>query len=455
MKLGLATLAAIVALGATAPAYASTPIPWCGTSSSAADRAPDATLAYAVHVVYVRPPGAADRFAEFAPRIVGDTAAFDAWWRREDATRTPRFDLFPAPGCASAFGSLDISNVQLPTAAGGINTAFSSIRRQLSQLGFKEAEKVYLVYFDGSTGQTGNARVCGQGARPSGFDQPGMAVVFLDSCDADEGDDLRPVTALHELLHVMGAVERAAPDSCLSGHVCDFPLDLMGAELTGEPLDSHVLDAGRNDYYGHGGSWPDVQDSTFLERLDSPDRTPPTTPSGLVVADDPRGFVRVSWQAATDDVGPVVYRLYEDGQFVRQVSATSVLLPITGATTRYAVRAADGVGRLGVPVAARFRPDLGMVDESGGLVRDTVRPPSIDRFTVKRLAAAVVLSWPAVRDGGGLSGYRVKIGSRTVTVRKPTIRIARSRVVGPVTITPVDRAGNTGPALVIARSRLL
>ena len=85
---------------------------------------------------------------------------------------------------------------------------------------------------------------------------------------------------------------------------------------------------------------------------------------------------------------------------------------------------------------------------------DTVRPPAIDRYTVKRLAAAVVLSWPAVRDGGGLSGYRVKVGGRTVTVGKPTIKIARSRVVGPVTITPVDRAGNAGPALVIARSRL-
>ena len=453
VKLGLATSATFVALVAAAPAHASTPIPWCGTGSSAADLAPDATLAYSIHVAYVRAPGTPDRFAQFAPRIVGDTAAFDAWWRREDATRTPRFDLFPAPGCASAFGSLDISNVQLTQPTGGISSAFSQIRRQLSLSGFDEAEKVYLVYFDGSTGQSGNSRVCGQGAAPSGFGS-GMAVVYLDSCFADEGDDLRPVTALHELIHVMGAVARSAPSSCQSGHVCDFPLDLMGAELSGEPLDSHVLDFGRNDYYAHSGAWTDVQDSTFLERLDSPDRTPPTTPTGLLVADDPRSFVRVSWQPATDDVGPVLYRVYEDGQFTRQVTATSVLLPVTGTTTRYAVRAADQAGRLGVPIAARFRPDLGMIDESGRLVRDTVRPPSIVRFTVRRLTKAVVLSWPAVRDGGGLSGYRVKIGARTLTVRKPTVRIARSQVVGPVSITAVDRAGNAGPTLVIARARL-
>ena len=144
VKLGLAVPAAFVvlgfvALGAATPVHASIPIPWCGTSSSAADRAPDATLAYSVHVVYVRAPGAPDRFTEFAPRIVGDTAAFDAWWRREDGTRTPRFDLFPAPGCASAFGTLDISNVQQTRATGGINGAFSEIRRQLSLVGFEEA----------------------------------------------------------------------------------------------------------------------------------------------------------------------------------------------------------------------------------------------------------------------------------------------------------------------------
>ena len=455
MKLGLAALAAFVALGAAAPAHASTPVPWCGATTSAVDRAPDATLAYSVHVLYVRPPGAADRFAEFAPRIAGDTAAFDAWWRREDPTRTPRFDLFPAPGCASTFGTLDISDVQLPRTAGGIDRAFREIRVQLaSEVGFNDAEKVYLVYYDGSTGQAGVDQVCGQGARPSGFDLPGLAVVYLDACDADQGDSLRPVVALHELIHVFGAVERAAPSSCQSGHVCDFPLDLMGAVLTGEELDKHVLDFGRNDYYAHSGPWNDVQDSTFLERLDSPDRTPPTTPADLRVGDEPRSVVRVSWQPSSDDVGPVAYRVYEDGRFVRQVATTSVLLPAPDVLARYAVRAADQDGRISVLAEARFRPGLGMVDEQGRLVRDTVRPPSIVRVTVKRLPKSFALSWPAVRDGGGLRGYRVKIGARTVTVRKPAVTIARSRLSGAVSISAIDRAGNTGPPLVVSRSRL-
>jgi hypothetical protein len=453
VKLGLATLAAFVAAVAALPAHASTPMPWCGTSSSSVDRAPDATSAYAVHVAYVRPPDAPDRFSQFAPRIVGDVAAFDAWWRSQDSARTPRFDLFPAPGCASAFGALDISNVQLPRPAGGIGAAFQEIRLQLADIGFDEPEKAYLVYFDGPTGQFGDEHVCGQGAR-AGFGLPGTAVVYLDSCEASEGDSLRPVVAIHELVHVFGAVERSAPNSCQSGHVCDFGLDLMTAVLTGEELETHVLDSGRNDYYGHSGTWSDVQDSTFLERLDSPDRIPPTLPDGLRVGDDRIGFVRFSWRDSTDDVGPVAYRIYQDARFIRQVTTTSVLLPDSDEVALYSVRAADAVGRLSPPVGARFDPDVGMVDAQGRLLRDTVRPPAIGRVTIKRTPKVAVLSWPAAHDAGGLRAYRVRIGTRSLTVRKPTITITRAKVGGPVSIAAIDRAGNIGPSLVVARARV-
>jgi len=455
VKLGLATVAAFVALVAAVPANASTPIPWCGTTSSAVDRLPDSTSAYAVHVAYVRPASAPDRFAEFAPRIVGDTAAFDSWWRREDSTRTPRFDLFPAAGCASSFGALDISNIQLPSGVTNISSAFQELRLQLSsEVGFNEAEKAYLAYYDGPTGQVGEDHVCGQGARASGFDLPAFAVVYLDSCDA-AGDSLRPVVAIHELVHVFGAVDRAAPNSCRSGHVCDSGFDLMTAVLTGEELETHLLDVGRNDYYGHSGTWTDVQDSTFLERLDSPDRTPPTPPASFRVGDAPTGFVRLSWRASADDVGPVAYRVYQDRRFVRQVTTTTILLPDTADVTDYAVRATDTVGRLSAPVGARFRPGTGMVDEQGRLIRDTVRPTAIARVAIKRTPKVAVLSWAAARDAGGLREYRVKVGSsRTLAVRRPTITLTRARVGGPVSIAAVDRAGNVGPSLVVARARV-
>ena len=42
---------------------------------------------------------------ELASKIVTDLSAADAWWQREDPSRTIRFDRFAFPGCASKLGS--------------------------------------------------------------------------------------------------------------------------------------------------------------------------------------------------------------------------------------------------------------------------------------------------------------------------------------------------------------
>lgn len=455
VKLLLVGLAALGALGAATPAQASTPMPWCVTDSSAVDRLPDATLGYAVHIAYVRPPGGPDRLGQIAPRIVGDVAAMEAWWRSQDGGRSPRFDLFPV-ACASTFGALDITNVELSQPIGGINAAFNDIRRQLGSLGgFDEPEKVYLLYYDGPTGQSGSERVCGQGGQSRGSGSPGMAIVYLDSCRADTSDSLRPVVGVHELLHVFGAVDDAAPHVCNSGHVCDVEQDLLAAFLTEEELEAHVLDGGRDDYYGHSGPWGDVQDSIFLERLDSPDRSAPTAPAAPVVRDDPSGQVAFSWRPSSDDVGPVSYRLYRDGLFVDEGPRTSaLLLPPSGSIGTYSVRAADAVGHLSQPVTVRFKLGFGIVDEQGRLLRDTVRPPAIRRVSIRRTTKTVVLSWPAARDPGGIRGYRVKIGARTLAVTKPTVTITRATLRTAVSVAAVDRAGNIGPATTVPLRRL-
>jgi hypothetical protein len=449
-------MAAFAALGAAAPAQASIPIPWCGTDSSAVDRLPDATPGYAVHVAYVRAPGAPDRFGELAPRFVGDATAIEAWWRTQDPARSPRFDLFPI-ACASVFGALDISNVELPLPISGIDRAFNEIRFLLaSEAGFNQPEKVYLVYYDGPTNQAGQERVCGQGAPGGGgFGLPGIAIVYLDSCRALTGDALRPVVGLHELVHVLGAVDDAAPSACDDGHVCDVENDLMTATLSGLELETHVLDGGRNDYYGHSGSWTDLQDSLFFERLDSPDRSAPSAPSVPVVRDDPTGLVAFSWRASSDDVGPVLYRIYQNGRFVREVSRTSALLiPPEGATGTYSVRAADAVGHLSPPVSVRFKLGFGIVDEQGRLLRDTARPPAIRSVSIRRTTKTVVLTWPAVRDPGGLKGYRIKIGARALIVTKPRLTVTRARLRTAISVAAVDRAGNVGPATTLPLRRL-
>ena len=200
---------------------------------------------------------------------------------------------------------------------------------------------------------------------------------------------MRPVVGIHELVHALGAVNDAAPHRCREGHVCDFELDLMGFALTGEELELHVLDSGHDDYYAHPGSWTDVQDSLFLERLDSPDRSAPTAPAALIVRSDPgAAVVTFSWRASSDDVGPVTYLVYEDGRFSEEVIRTSAQLPVVsgGATGSYSVRAVDAVGHLSQPVTVFFKPGFGIVDEQGRLLRDTVPPPALRSVFVRRTA---------------------------------------------------------------------
>ncbi len=454
MKRLLVGLAMVAAFGSAAPAEASTPMPWCGIGASDADRLPDATSGFAIHVAYVRPPGGVDRLAEWAPRIVGDTAAIDAWWRSQDPTRSPRFDLYPF-ACASPFGQLDISNVTLTQDAGQIDSAFTTIRFLLAQHGFIQPEKTYLVYYDGPVQQQApDFEVCGVGDTPSGG-LPGIAIVFLQACEA-EGSTLRPIVAVHELVHTFDAVSGSAPHHCSDGHVCDVANDLLNASLSGAELETHVLDGGHDDYYGHSGTWPDVQDSLFLERLDSPDHAAPSLPASLTATDGAApGNVRISWRPSTDDVGPIAYRVYQDDRFISSTTSTSAIIGIAEShTSSYTVRASDSVGHLSQPLTIRFRLGLGVVDARGKLVRDTVRPPPVGRVSVRRAAKTVRLSWVPPRDPGGLRGYRIKIGSRILTVTKPAVTLNRATLRTAVSLAAVDRAGNIGRITTVPLRRL-
>jgi hypothetical protein len=65
-------------------------------------------------------------------------------------------------------------------------------------------------------------------------------------------------------------VSPEAPHHCESGHVCDAANDLMTSAGASNSLFDYALDAGRDDYYGHSGSWWDVQDSAWLSHLNAP-----------------------------------------------------------------------------------------------------------------------------------------------------------------------------------------
>lgn len=270
-------------LGPMAPQAASaTPVQWCGTDAATADRKPDLRGGNTVHVVYATPSDGPDQFGAYVHRIATDLGAIDSWWRRQDPSRAPRFDLHAFAGCTTMAGQIDISVVRFPqpsTFFMGLDGRLQSVVGSLAAAGLAEPSKKYLVYYDGPLAEPIN--VCGTAFRgPTTSGGPGsVAAVWLRGCVTDVGaGDIQAAVAAHELIHQLGALPPGAPHVCPNdqGHPCDGNLDLMYPDLSAR-FDDLVLDAGRDDYYGHSGTWFDIQDSPWLGRADVP-------PSALTVA---------------------------------------------------------------------------------------------------------------------------------------------------------------------------
>jgi hypothetical protein len=282
---------------------AATPTTWCGLSAAPAvtNRTPDLVLGSQINVVYAHPAGTPDRLAELASPIASDMAAIDVWWRKQDPTRTPRFDLFDFPGCASTYGKLDLADVTLPQDQSvyfPLDPRFDRIVNTLSVPPFLVSDKTrkYIIYYDAPVS---DSSLCGQGG---GFNDlfssgPSWAVIYVQTCDLSLGDGNHAAHVVtHELLHSLGAVPAGAPHECAppdDGHVCDSPLDILYPFLSATSVfDNEILDVNRDDYYGTGQPI-DIRNSPWLIHLDVPSLT-------LTVATAGRGKGRV-----TSDVGGI------------------------------------------------------------------------------------------------------------------------------------------------------
>ena len=230
---------------------------WCGAATER-DRTPNVVAGHAVHWLYVTPLNEPDRFSTLASVMQTDAEAIDAWWRREDATRTLRNDLTQLT-CGA---QLDLTSrrFQAPASQFFGDFGFGQIFGQLEGDGFDSPFTKYVVYYDGPV-PSSELNVCGRGGGDD--DGIGLAIVYVRAC---AGVSTAAVLA-HEVLHTLGAVAGAAPNGC-DGHVCGNPSDLMSPNIGGEPLEAKLLDAGRDDYYGHAGLFVDIQDAPWLVQLD-------------------------------------------------------------------------------------------------------------------------------------------------------------------------------------------
>jgi hypothetical protein len=407
----VAVAAGVLALW-TAQADAAT---WCGTPAPA-DREPQVVAGHNVHAVYAIATDGVDNTPAVAQALQNDAEAIDVWWRAQDASRSPRFDLFSFP-CGQqldlAVVRVGATSAQLQLLEGRFRTIESAVRAAGLETQFVK----YLVYYDGPV----DGDVCGQGSgSPEGS---GVAVVYTAACAGVPS----AATAAHELVHALGGMTggtppHECPDS--RGHVCETRADLMYPETIGEALTDLQLDVGRDDYYGHAAVWFDLQDSRWLRRLDAQARlTLQLTGLGTIESNIPglncTATCATDWNAGT--VLGLTPAASPGNRFVRWGGACSGSAPCTLELSQAATVTAffaPSTFRLTVSRAGR-----GIVRSAGAAIACPGRCVSAaTSYTPLRLTAVAARGWRFVRWSGACIGTRptCKLPMTKVSAAKAT-----------------------------------
>jgi hypothetical protein len=417
VALAVAAVAGLtVAAGAAQAANAARSATWCGTTTTQ-DR-PPALTGRSIRVIYAYPSDGGDRSARLAPQLSADVDAIDAWWLAQDPAREPRFDRV-AFACGP---QADILTLRLSDTAATLQSSAvrgDRIEAQATATTGRSPYEKLLVYYDGPVD---DADLCGEGAGTPGGE--GVAMVYLGACTDIPSANI----AAHELLHSFGALPAGAPHACpeTPGHPCDSETDVLYPfAVPGTTLASLVLDVGRDDYYGHAGGWPDLQDSPWLRLVSQQIRlTLAIAGHGSVESDVPG--VDCTASCGTDwDAGSVV-----------------ALEPLAGNGQRF-VRwsgACTGTGRCEVKldavrsVAALFAPDrfgLVVAVAGKGKVAGAGAPCAASRcvrtarsYTPLRLRATPAKGWRLAGWSGACTGR-----AATCTVPMTKAAAVRARFV--------------------------
>ena len=219
-----------------------------------------------IHFVYAVPADGVDRGLDENGALEGSVGSFQRWLAGETGGPNLRVDTYQ--------GGLDITFFRLAAtdATLAARGAFvrDGIEAELRAAGFNRSDRLYAVYYDGSS-----TYACGGAAWPPQI--PGNVVAMYlrgrFGTAVCENNGFSPASApptyweyamLHDILHGLGIVGTCAPHHHLSGHVSDFPNDLMWAGNQPWSFPAR-LDIGRDDYYGHGRTdCPDLARSPYL-----------------------------------------------------------------------------------------------------------------------------------------------------------------------------------------------
>ena len=252
----------------------------CVADRATVDR-PDDNGRDQIHVLYVVPSDVTDAQRDTSGQICNSVRAWATWFRTQ-ATSMLRLD--------TAGGLVDIGFVRLAKTDAQMRgtdpnntsidtgTAFvrERIERELVAAGMIASNKLYAVYYEGSS-----SYACGAGAYPPVI-VARVGVMYLDGLPLGQTvpcgqsypwgrASLVPsyidYGMLHELTHSMGIVANSAPNEHSMGHVFDATAttpnrDLMYSPRVGQSdpgwatndPSGLVLDLGHDDYYQAGGA---------------------------------------------------------------------------------------------------------------------------------------------------------------------------------------------------------
>lgn len=276
-------------------------------------------------LVYAIPFDGADRYPTHAPQLRRATYEASAVIDNESRSVAPTMRKRLRVAC-DADGTPSVVRARLRT--GTATATFTTVQRDI----LAERDQIvgsgydhYAVFYDADLGSyRGIATYYNTGIQDPDASNPsnhGTSFALQDSSDG-RGPDWP--TMLHEIGHTMGAVGDGAPHATGGSH-CTDGLDVMcyddgasrGNAYSASVCTARTFDCGHDDYFNPAPAagyltthWNVASVSNgYLEHdVVPPDTTPPPAPHGLTA--EPHGrWVRLRWQASSEDSTRVAYRI--------------------------------------------------------------------------------------------------------------------------------------------------
>ena len=181
-------------------------------------------------------------------------------------------------------------------------------------------------------------------------------------------------------------------------------------------------------------------DGAVVDVAWGPDGVAPSGITSLAATPQATGSMRLTWGAATDNVGVAGYEISRDGTTLTTAATTSYTdAAVTpGATYTWSVRAYDAAGNFGP--ASSVTATVPTPDTIAPTIPANLKAVWVNRSSLR-------LSWDAATDNVGVTGYRVYDGTRLLgTVTGLSFQYKVPRGAHSYTVRAIDAAGNESAA---------